>query len=588
MAKALLDPVVGLSLSLQANRGIYALLLGSGVSRTARIPTGWEVTLDLIRKLATAQGKDCANDPASWYRKTFGGEPDYSDLLKSLGETPEERSQLLKAYFEPTDEEREQGWKKPTQAHHAVARLVAAGYFRIILTTNFDRLLERAIEEAGVTPTVISTPEAIAGSLPLIHQRCCVIKLHGDYLDTRIKNTVQELSKYDRGMDRLLDKVFDEFGLIVCGWSGVWDTALRGAIDRCKSRRFSTFWTSVSSPAKEAIDLIQRRGGQIIHIAGADLFFQQLQDKTEALEASLAPHPVTTTAAVATLKKFIAEDRYSVRLHDLIFDEAENVHSAISAINKGILGHGIKNSEIPNIYNNYRQAATTLIELFVHGCFWSRPETDSLFSTAIQQVCRQPTIQSGSVLHEGFAHYVGLVLLYAGGVTSIGAGKFKLFESLLIQTKLRDQRRTAPLALALSWSSLTDFSKTIFPTERKWTPLSEHMFIAIREPLRQYFPDDAEYDDMFDRFEYMLALLVADQRSKPSSPLAFWGPVGRFGWKAVRRAYEGSIVAVIDSEIKSLGADWPPLQAGLFGGSLDRLESVRTTVSDALAKLQWY
>lgn len=34
--------------------GTYALLLGSGVSRAAGIPTGWEVTLDLVRKAAVA------------------------------------------------------------------------------------------------------------------------------------------------------------------------------------------------------------------------------------------------------------------------------------------------------------------------------------------------------------------------------------------------------------------------------------------------------------------------------------------------------------------------------------------------------
>ena len=33
--------------------------------------------------------------------------------------------------------------------------------------------------------------------LPLVHQRCCVVKLHGDYLDTRIKNTPEELAAYD-------------------------------------------------------------------------------------------------------------------------------------------------------------------------------------------------------------------------------------------------------------------------------------------------------------------------------------------------------------------------------------------------------
>ncbi len=48
----MIDPVHSLAFSIQANRGVYAVLIGSGVSRAAKIPTGWEITLDLIHKLA--------------------------------------------------------------------------------------------------------------------------------------------------------------------------------------------------------------------------------------------------------------------------------------------------------------------------------------------------------------------------------------------------------------------------------------------------------------------------------------------------------------------------------------------------------
>lgn len=58
-------------MSMQASPGVYALLLGSGVSRAASIPTGWEVQLDLIRKLASASGVSADPDPEAWYRKEF-------------------------------------------------------------------------------------------------------------------------------------------------------------------------------------------------------------------------------------------------------------------------------------------------------------------------------------------------------------------------------------------------------------------------------------------------------------------------------------------------------------------------------------
>jgi hypothetical protein len=70
--------------------------------------------------------------------------------------------------------------------------------------------------------------------------KCTIIKVHGDYLDTRIKNTPDELASYEPALDRVLDRVFDEFGLIICGWSAEWDTALGSAIERCPNRRFTT------------------------------------------------------------------------------------------------------------------------------------------------------------------------------------------------------------------------------------------------------------------------------------------------------------------------------------------------------------
>ena len=79
--------------------------------------------------------------------------------------------------------------RKPTKAHHAIAQLVASGAVRVVITTNFDRLIENALREARVEPTVIASDDATAGATPLVHSKCAVIKVHGDYLDARIKNT---------------------------------------------------------------------------------------------------------------------------------------------------------------------------------------------------------------------------------------------------------------------------------------------------------------------------------------------------------------------------------------------------------------
>ena len=87
----MIDPVHSLAFSIQSSRGVFAVLVGSGMSRAAKIPTGWEVTLDLTRKLASLYGETCDADPELWYRKRFGRDIDYSELLDALAQTSAER-----------------------------------------------------------------------------------------------------------------------------------------------------------------------------------------------------------------------------------------------------------------------------------------------------------------------------------------------------------------------------------------------------------------------------------------------------------------------------------------------------------------
>jgi hypothetical protein len=89
------DLMTQLAFSVYESKGVFALLLGSGLSRSAEIPTGWEITLDLIRRVALAQGAEEQPDWATWYREKTGQEPEYSALLGELAATPAERRSIL-------------------------------------------------------------------------------------------------------------------------------------------------------------------------------------------------------------------------------------------------------------------------------------------------------------------------------------------------------------------------------------------------------------------------------------------------------------------------------------------------------------
>ncbi len=104
-----MEPIISLASSMQAAPGVYALLLGSGVSRAAPVPTGWEVVARLCRRVAVAEGVEAGDDPIAWYRITHEEDADYSGLLAQLAPGTGDRQALLEPFFEPTEEERAEG-----------------------------------------------------------------------------------------------------------------------------------------------------------------------------------------------------------------------------------------------------------------------------------------------------------------------------------------------------------------------------------------------------------------------------------------------------------------------------------------------
>jgi hypothetical protein len=553
---------------MHSNKGVYALLLGSGVSRLAGIPTGWEVVLDLIRKLAHIQGANCEPDPAAWYADNFQEDANYSKLLDSVAKRPSERSQLLRSYFEPNEDERQRGVKTPTDAHKAIAKLVGAGYIRVIITTNFDRLIEKALEDVGVVATVISTPDAAQGALPLTHTRCTIVKVHGDYLDTRIKNTPEELSTYNIRISRLLDRIFDDYGLIVCGWSAEWDTALRISIERCKSRRFATYWAlkgNMSDPAKALIDL---RQAQIIPISSADSFFDELEEKVESLIEYDRPHPLSAKVAVVTMKKYMEEDKYKIRLHDLIMQEVEKVHDN-TAIQFFPTGEQFSPEELSRRVQKYDSLIEILQTMMITGAYWGNLQMGSLITKGLERLTDSLGNQSGIDVWHRLQLYPALVLMYSAGLASLGAMNYETLAFILLKPQNRFQA-PGPQSLILSLSPgmvmETGVGRQLPKHERQYFPLSEHLFETLAGPLKEYIPDQKQFDETFDRLEFFWALVFTDFSLQASK--FYWIPVGRFGWKYANDGY--SITQVIKQEIEQYGENWLPLKAGFFGGSVER------------------
>ena len=574
----MIDPLTSLSISIYDNKGVYALLLGSGISSDAGILTGREIVLDLIRKLALIENEDCEDDPDFWYFNKFDEKPEYSKLLSQLTHSPTERNQLLKGYFEPNDEELENGLKIPTDTHKAIADLVKGGYIRVIITTNFDRLLEKALESINITPTVISTSDSAEGAIPLQHTQCSIIKVNGDYLDTRFKNTPDELAEYDEQINNLLDRIFDEFGLIVCGWSGKWDLALYKTIERCKNHRFASYWT-IRGEANEKLDkLIIQRKGKKIPIQNADTFFFKLAENVMALDKFNRPHPLSAKLAGTSLKKYLVGDKHRIYLHDFVMQEVETLYKELSDDN-----FSVKVSEIPyspeelnHRLQHYESVTEIVLSIMINGCYWDDKSQENIWMKCLERIANPVGEINGFYVWINLRLYPALLLLYGGGIASIAAENYSTFSDLLTKVTVgkADENRGSPVSRLFPWSVINDeeIAKHIIGPEGSNYPLSDHLFQVLREPLKEFLPHDIDYRNCFERFEYLFGLIHADLKEEDFRD-KWWGPVGIFG---VWNYFSGiDIMSEVEEEISEKGEDWPLLNFNLFDGSIERLKEVK-------------
>lgn len=114
--------------------------------------------------------------------------------------------------------------------------------------------------------------------------------------------------------------------------------------------------------------------------------------------------------------------------------------------------------------------------------------------------------------------------------------------------------------------------------QRRYTPVSDHLHDSLRDVLRQVIPSDEQYTVTFDRFEFLLGMIVADLKAHSDEGIYIPSPlVGSYAWRYKHAQGKGPrdwIRTELDSK------EWKGLPGGLFNGSIDRARSAFDTMSD--------
>jgi hypothetical protein len=209
-----------------------AWLLGAGASADAGVPTAGQLIDELLGILYCSENgvkhADLIRD-VHWLDQVHA----YYDGRHGL--PPLQDNSFYSAIFEKVYPDRDSrarfvvdrlAGRRPHLGQHTLAAMVAAELAPVLITPNFDTLLEDAIRPAlsedGSKRLTVLDPESAGrarfalatDALPLL------MKIHGDLGAVTVKNTSAELAEQDERLRKATMGLLGRYGLLVVGYSG--------------------------------------------------------------------------------------------------------------------------------------------------------------------------------------------------------------------------------------------------------------------------------------------------------------------------------------------------------------------------------
>ena len=165
----------------QAEPRTFTVFLGAGASKSSGVPLGSEMIREW-RQMAFGENGSPGGDLDAWCKTQpwFEQDDEYSVLFEEL--FPDERAR--QRYMEEKIENIFPGW-----GYLYLANLIQNDLFNVCFTTNFDDLIHQALSTyAGYNP-IVCTVDSQVRNINITSRRAKIIKLHGDYLFKKLKNT---------------------------------------------------------------------------------------------------------------------------------------------------------------------------------------------------------------------------------------------------------------------------------------------------------------------------------------------------------------------------------------------------------------
>jgi len=314
----------------------------------------------------------------------------------------------------------------------------------------------------------------------------------------------------------------------------------------------------LSDDAKTVID---HRDAEVITIESANALFEQLDEKLASLRDLDRPHPLSVEAAVATVKRYLADDRHRVRLEDLMAEETEVVFAAAAGERTNQDGE-----TLPVAYARHMQALEVASEKLCRMGIALACQDDgsnaAVLARILNRLLQVPHLTGTALQH--LQRYPALLFFYSVGIAALQAERYRALAQLMLHPTVR-QRDVHLMRPAIEWLTPADV------LEKEWLPAphrrnyafgSSYICASISDLLHRTIPDGDTYIRQFDLFDGLVGLVFRDLVGDQS-------PIGVYVWRWVARRAEHPLQEFVRS-----GAAEDLVSAGFFRGSRAHLDEL--------------
>ena len=250
----------------------FCFLIGAGASMSSGIPSGADLARKWIREIEEDCGKD---DFAKWKNKVGISEDNVGEFYpqiyeKRFGHIPESGYDCIRHYMEG---------KEPSLGYLILANIMVREKHNVVITTNFDNLLEDAIRTYTKEKPFIAGHEALADYVPKRSDRPIILKLHRDLFLQPFSDQLNT-DILQAAWESILGKFLSDYHLIVLGYGGN-DGSLMNYLLKLKNRKpiywcvrnadkatSKSLWNTLSPKAKRLL----KNDGYLVPIDDFDRF----------------------------------------------------------------------------------------------------------------------------------------------------------------------------------------------------------------------------------------------------------------------------------------------------------------------------